>query len=318
MSFAWPDLLLGLLALPLGAVAYWAVARRRPPYAVHYSNVDVLRTVATRSPSWRRAVPAGLYSLGAAVTLVALARPYASVAVPRQDATVVLVMDTSSSMLSDDVPPSRLDAATTSAMSFVRLVPPAFRLAVVAFSDAAAVVRPSTTNHGAVIRSLEALAAGGGTAMGDGLAKALDVVQQAGTPRGAATPQHPLSTVLLLSDGRNTGGELDPLEAAARARERGVPVFTIALGARHPPPGTTSVGGDPPDRPTLRAIARATEGEYFSAATEDRLRHVYDDLSARIGYVRRDREVTSAFAAAAAVILVAAVGTSLLWRSRFP
>jgi Ca-activated chloride channel family protein len=317
VSFAWPALLVGLLALPIGALAYRAATRRRPRYAVNYSNVDVLRTVATGPRSWRRAVPAGLYALGAAVILVALARPYASVAVPRQDATVVLVMDTSSSMLSDDVPPSRLDAATASATSFVGLVPPAFRLAVVAFSDAAAVVRPPTTNHGAVVRSLEALVAGGGTAMGDGLAKALDLVDEQAAS-GERSPQHPLFTVLLLSDGRNTGGDLDPVDAAARARERGVPVFTIALGARHEPLGSISVGADPPDRPTLREIARVTGGEYFSAATEDRLRRVYDDLSARIGYVHRDREVTSLFAAAAAVLLIAAVATSLLWRSRFP
>jgi Ca-activated chloride channel family protein len=319
MTLLWPMALLGLLAIPLGAFAYVAISRHRTRYAVSFSNLEVLRGVAQRGGSWRRRIPLALFVSGFVVLLVALARPHASLAVPREDATIVLVMDASSSMLANDVEPSRFEAARESAQLFVDIVPSTIRVGVVAFSDTASVVRPATTNHGAVLRSIEALSPRGGTAMGDGLGKALGLTGAQRAAPEASAERRSLSTVLLLSDGRNNAGRLDPLEAAARAEALHVSVSTIALGTgarRASSMISTSI--DPPDRPTLREIAQTTGGRYFSAANEDRLRQVYEGLGRRIGYVRRPREVTSSFAAVAAVLLMGAATASMFWRSRFP
>jgi Ca-activated chloride channel homolog len=322
MTFAWPLALLGLFLLPLGALALYAVSRRRSRYPVWFPNLEVLADASRRTSRWRRTIPPILFALGAGVLFVALGRPHATVTVPRQEATVVIVMDTSGSMLAADVAPSRLEAAQASARQFVELVPPTFRLAVLAFSDVADVLRPPTTNHGAVVRVLEGLTAGGGTAMGDALGKALGLtgvrtrVEQS-TPRPAGA--RPLFTVLLLSDGRSNRGDLDPLDAATQAETLRVPVFTIALGSEDAEPAEISaIPVEPPDRRTLRAIAQNTGGEFFSAPTERDLENVYRELSERIGHVRRRREITSSFAGLAAVLLGGAGAASLLWRSRFP
>jgi Ca-activated chloride channel family protein len=130
--------------------------------------------------------------------------------------------------------------------------------------------------------------------------------------------------VLLLSDGYNTTGDVEPMEAAGRARRAGTPTFTIALGT---PDGVVQ-GQDqfgqprlirvPPDPETLRAIAETTNGEFFTAPTEDELRRIYEELGSRIGFVTERREVTSAFAGAGVVLLALGAALSLAWSGRLP
>jgi Ca-activated chloride channel homolog len=319
MTLLWPLSLLGLLAIPLGVVAYAAISRRRTRYTVSFSNVDVLQGVSQGRSSRRRIIPLALFVAGLIVLLVALARPHASLAVPRENATIVLVLDASSSMLASDVEPSRFEAAKESAKLFVDLVPSTIRLGVVAFSDTASVVRAATTNHGAVLRSIEALSPGGSTAMGEGLDKALALTGAESDARTTPAERRNLWSVVLLSDGRNNAGRLDPLDAAAHAEDLQVSVSTIALGTgRRGDSSLVPTSIDRPDRSTLREIARTTGGQYFSAATEGKLRQIYGGLGQSIGFVHRPREVTSSFAAVAALLLAAAATTSMLWRSRFP
>src|SRR3954468_14421665 len=143
MSFQAP-LLLGLLALvPLAAGAYALSQRRARKFAVRYTNVDLLLAVAGRS--WTRHIPALLALLALAALLVAIARPQRTVAAERREATVMLVFDTSGSMLATDVQPTRLAAAQLAGKTFADKVPDGFRIGVVGFgSSAQQLVEPTT------------------------------------------------------------------------------------------------------------------------------------------------------------------------------
>src|SRR3954453_7850095 len=107
--------------------------RRRRPYAVRYTNVDLLASVAGRS--WTRHVPALFALLAPPALLIAIARPQRTVAAERREATVLLVFDTSGSMLATDVEPSRLAAAKLAGKTFVDKVPDGFRVGVISFGS---------------------------------------------------------------------------------------------------------------------------------------------------------------------------------------
>ena len=327
MTFAAPVALWGLLLVPAAAALWWFLGRRRARFAISFTNVRVLESVlAPRSP-WRRLVPLALYLIALTALLIGLARPHAKVSVPREQATVVLVMDTSGSMEAEDVRPNRLAAAQASARSFLSQLPAQFQVGMVTFSDRAQILTQPTIDRSAVREAIASLEPLGGTAMGDGLGQALEL--RGRREPGAHAPEArggkaPLDAILLLSDGYNTTGRLQPMEAAARARRLGVPTFTIALGT---PEGVVQ-GQDqfgrprlisvPPDHDTLRAIAETTGGSFFVAPTEDELERVYEDLGSRIGFVKERREITAAFAAAALVLAGAGGGLSLAWSGRLP
>ena len=107
MTFAEPLFLFALLLVPAALLVYRAVQRRRSRYVVRFTNVDLLGNLVPRTPAWRRHVPPALY-LGAIAALVfALARPSMMLAVPRDEATIILTMDVSGSMEATDVSPTR-------------------------------------------------------------------------------------------------------------------------------------------------------------------------------------------------------------------
>jgi len=321
MTFANPVLLAGLLLVPLVVLALALARRRRARYAVRYPALDVLAGVVARTNRWRRHLPAALFLLALTVLLLGTARPMARVPVPRDQATVLLVVDVSGSMDADDVDPTRLDAARAAAGRFLDRLPDRFQVGLVTFSsDAQTLVQP-TTDRQAVRLALETLQANGGTAMGDGLARALDSIEAlrragGGEQPGAAPPpgaarDGPPAVTLLLSDGANSAGG-DPLDQAERARDLGVPVYTIALGTRDgvlrtPDPfGGVNTRPVPPDERTLARVAETSGGRAFLAPTSRNLAAVYDSLGSRIGYRIERQEVTVAFAVAALVLLGAA------------
>ena len=157
MSFASPELLLGLLIVPLALIGYLLVQRRRSRYAVRFTNVDLLANIAPRTPSWRRHLPPVLYLAAIAALAIGLARPSLVLAVPREEATIMLTMDVSRSMRATDVDPNRLVAAQQAATDFVDRLPEQFRVGLVAFStDARLVVQPTTTAPRSTRRSTAA------------------------------------------------------------------------------------------------------------------------------------------------------------------
>jgi Ca-activated chloride channel homolog len=330
----WPGLLWGLLVVPVALTAYLLAQRRQVRYAVRFTNLDLLAEVAGRSPQWRRHLAPALYLLALAALLASLARPNAPVLIPREQATVMLVMDISGSMGATDVHPTRLAAAQQAATGFVRRLPSRLRVGLVAFGDTAHLLARPTTDRDVVYEQIASLRAGGATAMGDGLELALDVERSApALALGAARQrdfrpeptgkQAPL-VVLLLSDGANAQSRTTPLDAAADARRLRVPVFTVALGTDAGRIDLPSQDGQPhsvpvpPDKATLRQIADTTGARFFAASTSRQLRSAYSKLGSRIGFVKEQREVTALFAAAGLLLMVAAVALSLDWFNRLP
>jgi Ca-activated chloride channel family protein len=345
MSLEWPGFLWALALIPAALLAYLFGQRRRTRYAVRFTNLDLLANVVSRTPGWRRHVPPALYLLALTGLLLSLARPQAVTLVPKEQATVMLVMDTSGSMNATDVAPSRLIAAEQAAGLFVSELPAKFRVGVVAFSGTAQTLARPTTDRATVEDALASLHAEGPTAMGDAIERALEArlpTQPAtvpsttaaanGTAPQAPTPtttpdlsKQPPTVILLLSDGSNTQGRTQPLDAARHARQLNVPVFTISLGTDT---GMVDVPDEstgqlrripvPPDKFTLRRVAEATGGRFFTAPSNKDLKAIYQDLGSKIGFVREKQEVTVVFAAAALLFLVAGAGLALIWFSRFP
>jgi Ca-activated chloride channel homolog len=324
MTFREPAVLLGLALLPVAMLAYFAIQARRRREAAAFGNPALLPNVITARPGWRRHVPAALLLLALAAMILAIARPQRSVAAPQRAATVVLVNDVSGSMRAEDVEPDRLTAAIESAKVLLDKTPDNFRLGLVTFSDYAQQIVAPTTDHGAISGALERMTADGGTAMGDGLARGLQSAQTAvPTENGKGTRKLP-AIMILLSDGKQTLGVDDPLDIAAKAREARIPIYAIALGTQdgevvqQDPFGFVQRIPVPPDKETLRQIARITGGRFFEAVSSDDAEDIYGRIGTRLTSRPEKREVTVAFAGGAFALLLAGGALSLVWFGRLP
>jgi Ca-activated chloride channel family protein len=310
MTFLSPARLLLLVVVAGLAAAYVVLQRRRRHYALRFTNLDLLASVAPRRPGWRRHVPAALMALALAGFVVGLARPARDERVPKEAATVMLVVDTSISMEATDVEPNRLEAARAAGRSFVKGLPKRMEVGLVAFDRSARVLAPPTSDHAVVERAIDRLATGPGTAAGEAVFAALAAI---GTVEGEGAGT---AAIVLLSDGVTTFGR--PVEdAAAAAAEQGVPVSTIAFGTDE---GTVEVLGQtvavPADPQAMSAVADATGGSFFEAFSAEELKSVYDDIGKRVGYEVEQREIGMAFVAVGALLLLVALAGSLLWTGR--
>jgi Ca-activated chloride channel family protein len=312
MTLAAPLGLLALLLLPLVAAVQRLSRGRRARLAVRHPGAAVMAGVLRAGPAWKRHLPAVLLTAAALALSIALARPQAVVAVPVEQASVVLVTDHSGSMVADDVRPSRLGAAQAAARAFLGRVPDALLVGFAGYSTGVDAAVPPTTDRAQVRAAVDALAPDGGTATGDALTAALDQLE-ARREKGETAP----AAIVLLSDGKTTRGS-DPLEVARRAARLHVPISTVALGTS----GGTVFGPNgepiavPPDPETLRAIATTSGGTAFEAADADALDDVYRRLGSRIGTRRKQREITAGFAGAGLLLLAGGVGTGLRRRGR--
>ena len=310
MSFQQPLLLLALLTVPAAVAFYLAAERRRVRRERAFAAPGVAASVLPRRPGWRRHVPAALGLLALAGLLAALARPQVSVAVPSERASIVLTMDHSGSMAATDVTPSRLEATVAAGERFLEEVPEEVRVGGVVFDHRAEAVQTPTRDRAALRAALrEKMRPSGGTATGDALSTSLAMLQA----RGGQDGERPPAAVVLLSDGESTHGR-DPLPVADRARELGIPVYTVALGTDA---GTLPDGERvPPDVASLREIAERSGGRAFTAEQAGALSEVYERLGSQVATEREDREVTAAFAGGALALLVGGSGLSLLWFRR--
>jgi Ca-activated chloride channel family protein len=299
MSFRWPELLWAVLLIPLVLLLWVRGERRRTQRAGAFGNPALLPNVVTDRPGWRRLLPVLLYLLAATVLLLALARPEATAQVPRDQATIMLVMDTSQSMLNTDIAPTRIDAAREAADAFLEQVPDRFQVGLVTFAGAPSVEALPTTDKEVIRSALRTAPLRQGTAVGDALLRAL----QASRPRNAVNDERPPTAVLLLTDGESRSGS-PPLVAAEQARQEEVPVFTVVLASQAPD--------------ELRQIAELSGGQAFSAPTSDQLNQVYRDLGTRLTYVEEKRELTSWFMGGAAALLLLGAAASIAWFLRLP
>lgn len=318
VSFAWPLVLLGLLAVPVIAVLYVHRERSRSSSGAGFTNPALLPNVVDGAPGLRRHLPPAVLLVALAALIVGIARPHATVTTRHEEATVVLAIDVSRSMTARDVTPTRLAAARSAASAFLRKVPERFRVGVVSFASRAVVALPPTDDRELVEESLTQLRSGEGTALGDAVALSARIAQSRPTSVGTVPP----AAVLLISDGTNEGGLLRPETAVQRARARKVPVYTVVVGTangrveRLLPGGYREIVRVPPSPDTLRQIALATGGTFFTATNDRRLREVYERLGSKLGRTKESREVTDVFAAGSAALMLVGGGLSAFWFRR--
>src|SRR5687768_9175527 len=279
MSFAWPLMLVSLVAVPLAVAGYVWLERRRERQAAAFATPALVPNLVGRSPGRLRHLPPALALVALAFLATGLARPHATLSVRQEQATVVLAIDTSRSMVATDVPPSRLAVAQQAVRRFLQKLPEDYRVGMVAFAQSAQTVLPATANREAAQAALRNLRTGDGTALGEGIARAIQVAQRVPAEEG----QKPPASILVLSDGAQTQGVLEPLQAAQLAKKLKIPVYTVAFGTAQ---GVVEVVDDngftqrvtvPPDPPTLRRIAQATGGAFYAAPDGDTLTAVYDE-----------------------------------------
>ena len=317
MTFLAGERLWLLVVVAAALVAYVVLQLRRRTYAVRFTNLDLLDSVAPRRPGWRRHLPAAVFLLAACSLVIGFARPARDEQVPRERATIIVAIDTSLSMEADDVDPNRIEAAKVAAADFVALLPEAMNVGLVSFNGIAQIRVGPTIDHEAVQESIAALKLGEATAIGEAIFAGLDAIGQV-PPDAEGTP--PPARIVLMSDGETTQGRPDELaiEAAVAA---GVPISTIAFGT---PNGVIDIPGEPVpipvpvDEGALNAIAEDTGGTAFAAATTDQLQAVYADIGSSIGFVSEQREIDAWFVGIGLALLLLSSALSLTFFSRLP
>ncbi len=332
MTFIWPQMLLALLAVPAGLLGYRALEagrRRRLAAAGGFGLVPAARPDLAGA---RRRVPAALIVLGFVALALALARPQATLALPREEGTVILAFDVSGSMAATDLAPTRLDAARSAAEAFVDRAPSSVAIGVVAFSDSGLSVQQPTADHDSARAAMKRLSPQKGTSVAQGILASLDAISLATrgpdyytNPSAGPTPQptpvpagtHAPAVIVLLTDGENNESP-DPLAAAKTAAAQGVRIYTVGLGS--PGGATLDLNGfrvhTQLDAAALQQIADLTDGTYFGASSTDDLRAVYDTLDTRLVVAPQSIEVTSLFAGAGVLLLTIGALGSLLWLGR--
>lgn len=353
MDLLWPGflMLLGLIPLMVG-VYIWAL-RRRARAAVRYSSLALVREALPQQAWWRRHLPFGLFLLALASLVLALGRPVAVVSVPSGQVTIMLTLDVSRSMCSTDIPPNRLEAAKSAALSFIQRQTSNTQIGVVAFAGYAELIQMPTTDQELLEDAVRSLTTARRTAIGSAILKALDTIAEIDSsvaPVSAATGNPPPTPVaqgayvphiiVLLTDGVSNSGPM-PLAAAQLAVDRGVRVYPIGFGTAAgesgslPFCGQAFQGGDPfngtgffgggggggggggfrrgIDEETLNLVAEMTGGEYYTAESANELQKVFENLPTHLITRHETLEISVAFAAAGALLAALAIGLAQHW-----
>ncbi len=283
ITFAHPWYLLGLILVPL-MVAWWLWRYRKQDAAVQHSDISVFdglgRTVRVRL----RWLPYALRVVAVAAMVVALARPQSSLS--RQEMTVegidiVMAMDISGSMLAEDFKPNRLDAAKKVAADFIE-GRKTDRMGLVVFAGQAFTQVPLTVDHHVLLQQLGSVKSGivrDGTALGDGLATAINRIKDS---------EAKSKVIILLTDGVNNQGSVDPLSAAEIAKLYGIRLYTIGVGSlgKAPYPFRDQFGrvhyqniDVEIDEPLMRQMAEITgDGRYFRATNKQALQEIFSQI----------------------------------------
>src|SRR5262249_24962012 len=178
MSLTWPWALAALLTVPLLLLVRWWAARRRRRIAVRVSSIALIRAAVPGKSSWRRRIPVALFVLGLLFVGVAVARPQASLLVPKNSTSILLAIDVSRSMCSTDVEPNRLAAAREAAKRFVDAQPDGTRIGLVAFAGIAGLLVQPTSDKEALLTAIAGLRTSRGTAIGQAILTSIDAIAE--------------------------------------------------------------------------------------------------------------------------------------------
>jgi len=348
MSLLWPGSLFLLVLLPLIVVVYIWLLRRRQRFTVRFSSLSLMREAVSKQSWLRRHLPFILFLFALASLMFALGRPVATVIIPSNRATIILAIDVSRSMCSNDIPPNRLEAAKDAAQSFIQNHQAGRQIGVVAFAGFAELIQPPTDDAQLLNSAVESLTTARRTAIGSAILRSLDAIAEVDNRvapsdiGGASTTIEPAAPeqgfvphiIVLLTDGASNAGPY-PLTAAAQAVERGVRVYTIGFGTTNnnsvmdcgnPFQGEDPFGGGgfgqfggggggfrrDIDEVTLKQIADLTGGAYYAATSASELQDVFQNLPTYVITTRETIEISVFFAALGALIMIIAMIISFL------
>lgn len=302
MTWKDPQWLWALLLLPVLAAALVAWSRDRSRASATYADPRLIDLRPPRRVRVLRTVAATLAVLATGMGIVAMARPAHSANAKEPRSTVMLAIDTSKSMTKTDLTPTRLAAGVQAARRFLAVAPKDAAVGLVTFDNGAKVRVAPTTDRGQVSRALDNLPIGEGTAIGDAVLAALSSIKGSG-----ALAQAPQSSdtsparILLLTDGANSAGS-NPLDAASKATEARVPVYTVLLG------NDQGRSGELSPTETLSALANQTGGVFTQSTSTADLKRVFEDIGVAVASVQRLDELTVYAVMAAILLLLAAAG----------
>lgn len=270
------------------AVVGWSLWRIAQPMVAPAFRINLrhLDLIPPRRDQWIPLVPDGLRTVALGLIVLVLARPQSSSSIEnmtREGIDIVMAIDASASMLSKDFRPNRLEAAKAVASEFVE-DRPFDRVGVVVYEGESFTQVPLTTDHRVVQDGLNALETGrveGGTAIGMGLATAVNRLRKSDAKS---------KVVILITDGENNSGQIEPQDAAQLARLESIRVYTVGVGTigrakspvRQRPDGSYIYDWVEVniDEPTLKSIAQETGGRYFRATSGDKLKEIYTEIDA--------------------------------------
>lgn len=314
-EFQSPARLWVLALVPLLIIAYLIALRLRSKSGMRFTNTGILGKVLPKQSSWRRHVAVAMTICSLLALSLAWARPMGIDKVPRERATIVLVIDVSLSMKATDVAPNRLDAAKKAAIEFVGTLPDSYNVAVVALSGNPQVRMPPSVDRGAIQRAIETLDYQDSTAIGDGIQAALNALKMAPTGEGE-TPAP--GAIVMLSDGQNTTGQ-SPGQMAEKAKQAKIKIYTIAYGTQT---GWVDIDGKrervAPDVELLKNIATQTDGKAWTADSAKELSQVYKDVRGEVGYEEVRVEITAQWAFYALAFAVVAALGAVSMAARWP
>lgn len=344
MEFGWPVMLWGLLAVPVLLWAYLRVQRFRVKREAALADPHLFSFLYTRPPAIKRHLPLVFYLAAVLFLLLSVARPIAAIPLPVNRAALILAIDTSKSMVGEDVKPNRLQAAKDAAHAVLDSIPGSAKVGLVVFSDYAQVLVPPTTDREPLHEAINNLKVQQATGLGAAILEALRALpgrrellgdrlnprlpgQQ--VPMPSPAPPGPPSTVrpedlppaavIIFSDGVSNLG-VNPEQAAQLAKEGRVKVYGVGVGTQGG--SVMQIDGQlslvPFDPTLLQRISQLTDGKYYGITQTDELKRLYRQLGRSMGWERRRTEITSLLAGGAGVLMFAGGLFSLIWFRRVP
>ena len=323
-GFTAPLWFLLLVVVAALAAGYVWMQRRRQRHLLRFANFERLAQVAPHRPGWPRHVPAALLLVALVLLTVALTGPTAEQRVPRNRATVMLVIDVSLSMMATDIQPSRLAAAQQAAKNFTQGLTPGVNLGLVSFAASPTVLVSATTERESVAQAIDNLELAEATGTGEAIFAALQAVETFGQIVSDAQGPPPARIVLLTDgkqtvptdDGNDPRGALTAARAAARAA---VPISAISFGTQY---GSVEINGTTQrvevDDKAVQEIADLSDGEFYDAKSAGELSEVYDSLSEQIGYETRRGDASKPWLIAGTIAGLLAAAGALLIGQRLP
>jgi Ca-activated chloride channel homolog len=320
MSFVAPMFLWGLLLVPL---LVWLLVRlsRKRSQASRYADTHLLPQVVQQAGLAKVRWPLGLQFLALTLLLFSASRPIGTLPLPTNKAVVVLAIDTSRSMLAEDLNPSRLETAKALVRRFVSLAPATTQIGLVSFSDnASALVLPSTDRQN-ILEALDRVKASQNTS----IASAVITGRQNQKPLPDSSPSSKTDFVpgslVVLSDGASNVDGQNPLAAAAGfAKENKVKIYTFPLGKEGG--SVAQIDGQnyfiPFEPKNLERLAQDTGGKNTFPPTDESLKNIIRELGSVIRWEPTQTEIAALLSGIALILLIVAAGISLQWQRRVP